>query len=112
MGMFRALIDQLRLTWMLVRDPRVSLWQKVIPFLGVAYVLSPLDLIPDLLIGLGQLDDLGIILGAMRLFESVVPDYIVTEHRKAIARSHKPLEVVNSTRYRIFSGGKEKAKRG
>jgi uncharacterized membrane protein YkvA (DUF1232 family) len=110
--MLNALIDQLRLTWMLIRDPRVPVWTKVIPFLGVAYVLSPLDLIPDLLIGLGQLDDLGIVLGAMRLFEAVVPDYIVTEHRKEIARGHKPLEVVNSTRYRIFRRGEEKAKRG
>jgi uncharacterized membrane protein YkvA (DUF1232 family) len=110
--MFRALIDQVRLTWRLIRDPRVPLWMKVIPFLGVAYVISPLDLIPDLLIGLGQLDDLGIILGAMRLFESVVPDYLVVEHRKEIERGHKPMEFVDSPRYRIFHRGEEKKKRG
>src|SRR5690348_3710171 len=77
--MLRAIIEQVLLTWRLFRDPRVSLWHKAIPVLAVAYVLSPLDLIPDFIIGLGQLDDLGIVLGAMRLFESVTPEYIVQE---------------------------------
>jgi len=110
--MLRALIDQVLLTWRLIRDPRVTLWSKAIPVLAVAYVLSPLDLIPDILIGLGQLDDLGILIGAMRLFEAVTPDYIVAEHRKEIARRNMPLEVINTTRYRIFRRGNEKAKRG
>lgn len=110
--MIRAVIEQIMLTWRLIRDPRVPLWSKVIPLLGFAYVISPLDLIPDVLIGLGQLDDLGIILGTMRLFEAVTPDYIVAEHRKEIARRHSPLEVVNTTRYRIFRQGEDKPKRG
>jgi uncharacterized membrane protein YkvA (DUF1232 family) len=112
--MIRALLDQLLLTWRLFRDPRVPLWTKAIPILAIAYVLSPLDLIPDFIIGLGQLDDLGLIFGAMRLFESVTPDYVVAEHRKELERRHKPLEIVNNARYRIFRQGdeKEKAKRG
>ena len=112
--MIRALLDQLMLTWRLIRDPRVPLWMKAIPVLAVAYVLSPIDLIPDFIIGLGQLDDLGLIFGAMRLFESVTPDYVVAEHRKELDRRNKPLEIINSNRYRIFRRGdeKEKAKRG
>lgn len=112
--MIRALLDQLMLTWRLIRDPRVPLWAKAIPVLAVAYVLSPIDLVPDFIIGLGQLDDLGLIFGAMRLFESVTPDYVVAEHRKELERHNKPLEVVNNARYRIFRRGdeKEKAKRG
>ncbi len=101
MNMLRAVWNQVRLTWRLLRDPRVVWWAKIIPFAGIAYVLSPLDLIPDLLIGLGQLDDLGVILGGMRLMEAVVPEYIVQEHRQAITRSHRPLEVVDAPNYRI-----------
>ena len=110
--MLRALIEQILLTWRLIRDPRVSLWSKAIPVLAVAYVLSPLDLIPDFIIGIGQLDDLGIVLAAMRLFESVTPEYIVAEHRKEIAQHNRPLEVINSARYRIFHQGEEKSKNG
>jgi uncharacterized membrane protein YkvA (DUF1232 family) len=110
--MLRAIIEQILLTWRLIRDPRVSLWHKAIPVLAVAYVLSPLDLIPDFIIGLGQLDDLGIVLGAMRLFESVTPEYIVQEHRKDIAQNNKPMEFIEATRYRIFPKSDEKTKRG
>lgn len=99
--MLRSIIDQILVTWRLLRDPRVPLWSKTIPLLGIAYILSPIDIIPDFLIGLGQLDDLGIIFGSLRLFEAVVPGYIAEEHREAIARRHRPLEIVDAPRYRI-----------
>jgi uncharacterized membrane protein YkvA (DUF1232 family) len=106
--MLRSIIDQFLVTWALLRDPRVPLWAKAIPFLALGYVLSPIDLIPDLIIGLGQLDDLGIILGGMRLFEAVAPGYVVDEHRKAIARRHRPLEVVSGSKYRISRKSKNR----
>jgi uncharacterized membrane protein YkvA (DUF1232 family) len=107
------LIEQVMLTWRLIRDPRVSLLSKAIPVLAVAYVLSPFDIIPDFLIGLGQLDDLGIIIGAMRLFESVTPEYIVLEHREEIARRNlpEPRDIISIARDRIFGPGSEKSKR-
>ena len=40
------------------RDPRVPLVAKVIVILVVAYVLSPIDLIPDFIPVLGYLDDM------------------------------------------------------
>lgn len=104
--MLRAIIDQIRLTWHLLRDPRVPLWTKIIPVVGVLYVLSPIDIIPDVLIGLGQLDDLAIVLGGMRLFAAAVPEHIVEEHRAEIAG--KPLDIIQGTGYRIES--EEKAK--
>ena len=90
--MLRALVDQVRLTWALIRDPRVPLWSKAIPVLALLYVLSPLDLIPDVIIGLGQLDDLAIVIGGMRLFAAVVPQDIVEQHRLEIAG--KPIEII------------------
>lgn len=110
MGMLRAVWNQIRLTWRLVRDPRVPVWAKAIPFIAIAYVLSPIDLIPDVLIGLGQLDDLGIVLAGMRLMESFVPEYIVAEHRRVLTRSSRPMEVVDAPKYSI-SREREKNKR-
>lgn len=111
-NIFQVILDQIQLTWRLIRDPRVPLWSKAIPFLGIAYVLSPLDIVPDFLIGLGQLDDLGIILGGMRLFEAVVPGYVVDEHRAEIARRHQPLEVIQTPKYRVSQPENGKSKRG
>lgn len=110
MGMLRAIWNQVRLTWRLVRDPRVPLWAKAIPFIAIAYVLSPLDLIPDVIIGLGQLDDLGVVLAGMRLMEMFVPEYIVAEHRSALTRADRPMEVVDAPKYKISREG-EKNKR-
>ena len=49
--------------WPLMRDPRIPFWAKAaIPAVAAAYVISPVDLIPDFLIGVGQLDDIGVML--------------------------------------------------
>lgn len=108
--MIRGVMDQLLLTWRLLKDNRVPLWTKLIAVAPFIYVLSPLDFIPDVVLGLGQLDDLGILLAGMRLFETIVPDYIVQEHRTALGRRDKPLEVVETQNYRVTTEN-EKPKR-
>lgn len=99
--MLRGILDQVLLTFRLLFDSRVPFWAKLIGIAPVIYVISPIDFIPDVILGLGQLDDLGIILAGMRLFESVAPDYVVQEHREALGRRNKPLEVVDTPHYRV-----------
>ena len=101
--MIRGIIDQVLLTFRLLFDKRVPLWAKLIGIAPFIYLISPLDFIPDVILGLGQLDDLGIILAGMRLFEGVVTDYIVQEHREALGRRNQPLEVVDAPQYRVTS---------
>ncbi len=48
----------LKLFWRLLKDGRVGLTPKLLLLLIVAYVVMPVDLLPDFLPGLGQLDDL------------------------------------------------------
>jgi uncharacterized membrane protein YkvA (DUF1232 family) len=56
-------IKSLSALWPLMRDPRIPFWAKAaIPAAAAAYVISPVDFIPDFLIGVGQLDDIGVIL--------------------------------------------------
>lgn len=42
----------------LARDPRVSIRRKAFAVAALAYVMSPIDLIPDFIAGFGQFDDL------------------------------------------------------
>jgi uncharacterized membrane protein YkvA (DUF1232 family) len=42
-------------------------------------------LLPDFLIGVGQLDDLAVILGGLKLFLRLCPGEVVQEHLKAIS---------------------------
>src|SRR5215510_3434197 len=68
-GTLRMLYERAILTWKLLWDDRVSLLPKAIPFAALAYVLSPVDLLPELAMGpFGTLDDVGIILLALGLF--------------------------------------------
>ncbi len=84
MGWFRDFFRQFQLAWRLILDPRISLITKVIPFLSLAYLISPIDFIPDITLGLGQLDDLAFILIGLRLFIDVCPPTVVEEHRAAL----------------------------
>lgn len=79
-GFWKGLVRQFRLSWRLLWDPRVPGWTKLLPFIALAYILSPVDLIPDLVLGLGQLDDLGVLLLGVRVFTELVPDEIVLQH--------------------------------
>lgn len=81
--------DRLRLAWRLYRDPRVaSRLKTVVPLLTLVYVLSPIDLLPDVLLGLGQVDDVGAVGLALLFLTKVVPrlapSAIVDEHLAAM----------------------------
>lgn len=80
-GFFGGLLRQARLGWRLLRDSRVPGWIKLIPFAGLVYLLSPIDLIPDwALPGLGEVDDLVLLFLALKMFVDLSPPGIVREH--------------------------------
>jgi uncharacterized membrane protein YkvA (DUF1232 family) len=79
----------------LLRDDRVPMLEKGIAVAGIAYVLSPIDVLPAILLGpIGLLDDLFIVAACLsRLLNHVHPD---------VVRGHWPgrgdaLEVIQGT---------------
>ena len=62
----------------LLRDSRVPRRSKLIALFGIGYVLSPIDLLPAILLGpLGLLDDLVVVTAALsRLLNHVHPDVV------------------------------------
>lgn len=78
---FKAFWLSLRLTYRLFLDTRVPFFTKVVPLLTVLYIFSPLDVIPDFLIAIGQLDDFLILTMGFQLFERLAPPEVVAEHR-------------------------------
>jgi uncharacterized membrane protein YkvA (DUF1232 family) len=57
----------------LMLDPKVPLLTKLIPVLALLYLLSPIDLIPDTVPFLTQIDDLAVLLIAARIFLELAP---------------------------------------
>ncbi len=62
----------------LLRDERVAKGDKAVALLGIAYVLSPIDLVPALFFGpLGALDDVLVVTAAAsRIVNHVHPDVV------------------------------------
>ena len=65
-GTIARLPRYLRLAQALLRDPRLSKLRKAALAAGVAYLVSPIDLVPGFVPVAGQLDDLAVVLHAIR----------------------------------------------
>ena len=90
MNIFMSLINRLRLTWRLMLDGRVPIYLKIIPFAPIAYLIFPLDLLPDIFPFLGQLDDLGVFILGMEAFVALAPHHVVLEHQAALEAGANP----------------------
>lgn len=93
-GIVRDFILRVKLIVRLVRDRRISAWLKIIPIAGLIYLVSPLDLIPDIALPvIGELDDAAVLWITNYLFVELCPPEIVQEHVSALtAKAGKPVQ--------------------
>ena len=77
--------DFIRLYWRLFRDRRVSVLAKALLVATLAYVVWPLDIIPDFLPVIGEMDDLGIAIAGLWLFIRLCPPEVVLERVREIS---------------------------
>jgi uncharacterized membrane protein YkvA (DUF1232 family) len=71
----------------LMLDRRVGVMTKLIPVVMIGYILSPLDLIPDLLLPFGVMDDIGALLLGLQFFIRSAPPGVVDEYRRGRSES-------------------------
>ncbi len=64
----------------IVRDPRVSVKRKTFAAAAMIYVVSPIDLIPDFIAGIGQLDDLIVVAIALNHLIDGAGRELIEEH--------------------------------
>ena len=73
-GVLTEILRNAQLAWHLLTDRRVSLLPKlIIPGLMLGYLIFPVDLLPDFVPVLGQLDDLAILALGIKLFIELSP---------------------------------------
>jgi uncharacterized membrane protein YkvA (DUF1232 family) len=98
-------VRQLRLAWRLLLDRRVPLWTKVVPPAALAYVLSPIDILPDLPpMGLNQLDDIAVVLLGIKLFIELAPPEVVREHLRELGARIEEWRVVDEGQSTVVEG--------
>jgi uncharacterized membrane protein YkvA (DUF1232 family) len=68
-----------RLIWRLAKDPRVPARTKAILLITVGYLASPIDLIPDFIVGIGYADDLLVAAFALDQILNRVPEAVVRD---------------------------------
>lgn len=85
-GFLREQWQNLRLIWRLFRDPDVPIYLKLIPFSAILYLILPIDLLPDMFVGLGQMDDLALLMLGAKTFTTLAPQHVVAAHREALRR--------------------------
>ena len=83
-GFLGGLWQQLRLVQKLFLDPEVPIYLKALPIAAVAYLLFPFDFIPDVIPGLGQLDDITILILGAKMFIEMAPQQVVARHLQSM----------------------------
>jgi uncharacterized membrane protein YkvA (DUF1232 family) len=98
-GLFAEIKRNGQLLWRLFTSAQVPIWAKLIPPLAILYVLSPVDFVPDPILGLGQMDDLAVLLLGARLFVELCPSDLVERIRYELTYGHssEDAEVVDAT---------------
>jgi uncharacterized membrane protein YkvA (DUF1232 family) len=76
----REIPHYLRLLWGLARDPRVAILDKLLVVGAAVYIVSPIDVIPDFIPFLGQVDDLYILILALQRMVSRAGRPVLRDH--------------------------------
>ncbi len=78
--------------WFAARDPRTPWLARLVAAAVAAYALSPIDLIPDVIPGLGLLDDFLLVpLGILLALRLIPPDVMAEARAKAEAQADRPV---------------------
>jgi uncharacterized membrane protein YkvA (DUF1232 family) len=86
-GLFQDLILRVKLILRLMGDRRVNTFLKLLPIGAVIYLVSPVDLLPGLVLPfLGAIDDAAVIWLGATLFINLCPEEIVQEHMNALQK--------------------------
>jgi uncharacterized membrane protein YkvA (DUF1232 family) len=81
-----------RLLWALAIDPRVPPSRKALLGLAGAYIVMPIDLIPDFIPVVGAMDDLAVMVLAIDIFLEGLPKDLVNEKLADLGMSPTELE--------------------
>ena len=83
----RALRRETYVYYLAARDPRTPWLARAVALITVAYAVSPLDLIPDVIPVVGYLDDLLIVPAGLMLARRLIPPEVIEAHRDAVGDS-------------------------
>jgi uncharacterized membrane protein YkvA (DUF1232 family) len=81
-----------RLLWALAADPRVPRSRKALLGIAGAYIVSPIDIVPDYVPVFGAIDDVAVMVLAIDVFLEGLPKELVNEKLAELDMSAEELE--------------------
>jgi uncharacterized membrane protein YkvA (DUF1232 family) len=76
---FKFLLRQTRVITLLLRHRAVPWPAKLVATCTLGYLLSPIQIIPTFIPIIGQLDDLAVLIGGMKLIRLLTPKSVLAE---------------------------------
>jgi uncharacterized membrane protein YkvA (DUF1232 family) len=80
----RRMPRYLKLAWRLGRDPLISRARRAAVLAAAGYLVSPIDAIPDVIPVIGRLDDIAVVLAALRFAMAGLDPVRRREHLDAV----------------------------
>lgn len=87
----------------LLKDPSVSLTKKTLLLGGIAYLISPVDIIADPILGLGIIDDAVLLVYIINKLTEELESYLETENQE-----FDKDKIINQVEYRIDDDDSDK----
>lgn len=81
----------------MLKDPQVKLYKKIMVIVGLAYLISPMDLIPDPILGLGVVDDAALITYIISTIKEELDKHVVSRKKDPINKD----KIVDHVDYKI-----------
>ena len=88
----KALKSEAKVLIIAYQDKRTPAFARILIWITVAYLLSPVDLIPDFIPILGILDDLIIVPGLIALSFRLIPKEVIVESREKLLKDTEQLK--------------------
>jgi uncharacterized membrane protein YkvA (DUF1232 family) len=86
-----GMIGRVRMIWKVLKDRRTPGWSKLaFVVVTVLYIVSPIDLIPDFILGFGWLDDIVMIPFLAWLTTQAAPRWVRREARDEVEKADPP----------------------
>lgn len=84
-GWAETLRRDVHAVYLAARDPRVPWYAKAVLLMVAAYVVSPIDLVPDFIPVLGHVDDVLLVPLGVLIATRLMPPEVLEEHRRRAA---------------------------
>lgn len=85
----KTLVKRIKAIRFMMVDKKVSIWKKILVVFGIAYIIMPIELLPDFFLPVGFLDDIilwGCILYYLR---ETLDEYWLGEKTKDFSKKYK-----------------------